>query len=415
MKSFKILIAAAAFTAVLFSGCQKEVVTGIDPTKAGVTDFAYDETMSSATTVSLVWNPTEAQKAGATSFSVQLAKKEDFSDVDMYEPSVGQTIMIDASPNDGVVFSSLKEYDRYYARVRANYPRSVFSDWTVLKDGDELACVSVGHGLVALSFEVPKNLKLNAPAYSKITASWAVVGLAEGYVPEWKKSSDSNWTVLPETTGTTVEITELTEKTSYDVRVRGFRNNDGIKEYTDYVTGSVTTPEKPAFVPQIEDKDAFMTFVSIIAATASASDSYTLEKDIDLGGEELPLIEAFAGKLDGKGHVVKNAIVSEGLIGTLSGSIKDVKFSAFKLQNSLIAATTAEASLSGIDFDKDCTVAFPEPAESANFGTLVATNAGTVESCSNSAVITCDYAALPKASCNWGGLVGSTTGVVKGN
>ena len=77
MKSFKILI-AAALSAALLSGCaQKEVVTGIDATKAGVTDFAYDETMSSATTVSLVWNPTEAQKAGATSFSVQLAQKDD--------------------------------------------------------------------------------------------------------------------------------------------------------------------------------------------------------------------------------------------------------------------------------------------------------------------------------------------------
>ena len=78
MKSFKILIAAAAVTAVLFSGCQKEVFTGIDKSKAGVTDFTYDEIMSSPSTVSLVWNPSAAKTAGATSFSVQLAKKEDF-------------------------------------------------------------------------------------------------------------------------------------------------------------------------------------------------------------------------------------------------------------------------------------------------------------------------------------------------
>ena len=90
MKSFKILIAAAAVTAVLFSGCQKEVFTGIDKSKAGVTDFTYDEIMSSPSTVSLVWNPSAAKTAGATSFSVQLAKKEDFSDVDMYEPSIRQ-------------------------------------------------------------------------------------------------------------------------------------------------------------------------------------------------------------------------------------------------------------------------------------------------------------------------------------
>ncbi len=414
MKSFKILIAAAALIAVLFSGCKKEeVFTGIDKTKAGVTDFAYDETMSSATTVSLVWNPTEAQKAGATSFSVQLAQKDDFSDVDMYEPSVGQTIMINASPNDGVVFSGLKEYARYYARVRANYPRSVYSDWTVLEDGDGLACVSVGHGLVSMSFAAPKELKLDAPAYSKITASWSVVGLADGYAAEWKKSSDSNWNVLEETKGTTAEIIDLQEKTSYDVRVRAYRDNGGVKEYSDYVSSTVTTPEKPAFTPQIEDKDQLITFFTTIAATASASDSYTLEKDIDLEGADLPLVEAFAGHFDGKKHVIKNAVASDGIFGTVSGSIKDVTFSALKLGNSMIGTATETASLSGIVLDKDCTVAFPEPAESANFGSLVATNAGTVEGCANNAAVTCDYAALPAASCNWGGLVGYTTGLVK--
>ena len=104
MKSFKILI-AAAMSAALLAGCaQKEVITGIDKSKAGVTDFAYDETMSSTTSVSLVWNPEQALKAGATSFSVQLAKQEDFSDATMYKPEVsmykdtpqGQTIQADA-------------------------------------------------------------------------------------------------------------------------------------------------------------------------------------------------------------------------------------------------------------------------------------------------------------------------------
>ena len=413
MKSFKILIAAAAVTAVLFSGCQKEVFTGIDKSKAGVTDFTYDEIMSSPSTVSLVWNPSAAKTAGATSFSIQLAKKEDFSDVDMYEPSIGQTVMADATPNDGVVFSGLKEYDLYYARIRANYPRSVFSDWTVLKDGDELVCVSVGHGIVSMSFAAPKQIKLDAPAYSKIVASWSVVGKASGYAPEWKKSSDASWIKLPETTGAQVEIAELTEKTSYDVRVRAFRDNDGSKEYTDYVSGSVTTPAKPAFTPQIEDKDQLLTFFNTIAATAGSADSYTLEKDIDLEGAELPAVEAFAGKFDGKKHVIKNAVASDGIFGTVSGSIKDVTFSALKLGNSMIGTATETASLSGIVLDKDCTVAFPEPAESANFGSLVATNAGTVEGCANNAAVTCDYAALPAASCNWGGLVGYTTGVVK--
>ena len=423
MKSFKILIVAASLCAVLFSGCKKEqVVTGIDKTKAGITDFAYDETMSSATSVSLIWNADQALKAGATSIAVQLATKEDFSDATFYKPEVsmyagtpqGQIIQSDAAVTDGVIFSGLKEYDRFYARIRANYPRSVYSDWTVLKDGDALACISVGHGLLAMSFEAPKVLKLDAPAYSKIIATWSLVGKADGYAPEWKKSSDSNWTKLPETASALAEITELSAQTSYDVRVRAYRDNDGSKEYTDYVTSSITTPEKPAFQPNIEDKDQLLTFFSTIAATAGSSDSYTLEKDIDLGGAELPSVEAFAGKFDGKKHLIKNATVDGSLIGSLSGSIKDVTFSGVKFNNSLVANVAENGSLNGVALDKDCTLNFPEPADGVNFGCIAGLNAGTVENCSSAVNVLLEYAALPAATCNFGGVVGYTTGVVKG-
>ena len=414
MKSFKILIAAAAVCAVLFSGCKKEVITGIDPTKAGATDFAYDETMSSATTLSLVWNPAKAQQAGATSFSVQLAQKEDFSDVDMYEPSVGQTIMIDAKPNDGVIFSGLKEYTRYFARIRANYPRSIFSDWTVLKEGEDLLCISVGHGKVSMGFAAPGGLTLNAPSYSRISVSWNIVGPAEGYEVSWKKSSASDWNAVDNGNEVAADIIDLEASTSYDVRVRAYRNLDGIDDYTDYATASITTPEKPAFTPQIESKDQFVQFVTSIAATASAADAYTLEKDIDLGGEALPPIESFAGKLDGKKHTIKNAKVEGNLVTTLSGEIKDITFSSVELGNSLIASATASAAISGIALDKTCSVSFPEPSESTNYGAIVGTSEAPVENCSNAAPINIKYAALPKASCNWGGIVGSTTAVVKG-
>ena len=414
MKSFKILIAAAAVCAVLFSGCKKEVFTGIDTTKAGATDFAYDETMSSATTLSLVWNPTKAAQAGATSFSVQLAQKEDFSDVDMYEPSVGQTIMIDAKPNDGVIFSGLKEYTRYFARIRANYPRSIYSDWTVLKDGNDLICISVGHGQVSMGFSAPKDLTLDAPAYSRITVKWSIVGPAEGYEIGWKKSSASSWGTVDNGNVVEAEIIELEASTSYDVRVRAYRDQDGVKDYTDYATASITTPAKPAFTPQIESKDQLLQFITSIAATASAADSYTLEADIDLGGESLPPIEAFAGKFDGKKHTIKNAKVEGNLFGTVSGQIKDVTFSGFELGNSLIAATTDAAAISGIALDKTCTVTFPEPAESASFGAIIGSNAAPVENCSNAAAINIKYAVLPKADSNWGGVVGYTSNVVKG-
>lgn len=418
MKSFKILIAAAAITAVLFSGCKKEpVVTGIDSSKAGITDFTYDETMSSATSVSLVWNPDKAIAEGATSISVQLARNEDFSDASMYDPSVsmydapkGITIQADAKVIDGAIFSNLKEYDRYYARIRANYPRSIFSEWTVLKDGEDLACVSVGHGLVAMGFSAPKTLKLEAPAYSKIIATWSLVGKAEGYSVEWKKSSDSAWNDAGEFTNAQAEITGLSPLTSYDVRVRGWR---GDKEYTDYATASITTPEKPAFEPNIQDKEAFMEFVRSIAATSGSADNYTLEKDIDLDGAEIPLTEAFGGNFDGKGHVIKNAVVPNGMFGTVSGSFKNVTLSNFKLGNSLMGNTTSTGVVKGVALDAGCTVDFPQPEDAANFGGIVGTNLGSVEDCSSAAKVELKFAALPKATEIWGGIVGYTEGVVK--
>ena len=422
MKSSKILIAAAV-CAVLFSGCaQKEVITGIDTSKAGITDFAYDETMSSSTSVSLIWNADQALAAGATSIAVQLAQKEDFSDATFYKPEVsmepntpqGQIIQADAAVTDGVIFSGLKEYARFYARVRANYPRSVYSDWTVLKDGDDLACISVGHGLLAMAFVAPKSLNLSAPAYSRIVATWSIVGKADGYAPEWKKSSDSNWTTLGETTEAQAEITELAEQTSYDVRVRAYRDNDGSKEYTDYVTASVTTPEKPAFQPNIEDKDQLLMFFSSIAATAGSSDSYTLEKDVDLEGADIARIEAFAGVFDGKGHEIKNATVSDNLFAVLNGTFSNVKFSGLKLQNSLIGETGDKGVVSGIVLDSDCTATIAEPADALKYGVLVGSNAGTVENCSSAVNIELKYASLPGATCCFGGLVGYTTGVVKG-
>ena len=424
MKSFKILIAATAVTAVLFSACTKqEVFTGTDSSKAGITDFTYDETMSSATSISLIWNPDAALAAGATSFSVQLAHNEDFSDATMYQPSQsmykdtpsGVTIQKDASVVDGTIFSGLTEYDRFYARIRANYPRSVYSEWTVLKDGDDLACVSVGHGLMTMTFNAPRSIKLESPSYSRIIASWSVVGKADGYAPEWKASSASEWTVLPETDKAMVEINGSAAETSYDVRVRAFRDVDGVKDYTGYVQQSITTPAKPAFEPNIEDKDQLLMFFSSIAATAGASDSYTLEKDIDLEGATIDVpAESFGGKFDGKGHAIKNLTVDSNLMGTVSGSFSNVTFSGLTARGSIINSTTETASLSNIVFDSSCKFEFAEPAESTNYGALAGTNLGSVENCSNAGAIELKYASLPKASCNWGGLVGYTEGVVKG-
>ena len=411
MKSFKILIAAAAATAVLFSGCtQKEVFTGIDSSKPGVTDFNFDETMSTETSVSFVWNPTQAIAAGATSFSVQLAQKEDFSDIDMYEPSVGQTVQADATVNDGVIFTGLKEYEKYYARVRANYPRSIYSDWTILKDGEDLACISVGHGVVSMVFSAPKQLNLKPVSESKFNASWSLVGPADAYSYEYKQTSESSWSEAKTTAVTSVDLADLKDGGSYDFRVRACRTVDGKTEYSDYISDSITLPQ-PNYIT-LYDKNDVLSFFSSGAAAAQVGEVYKLTKDVDLGGETIAATVSFVGALDGQGFTISNAVVPDNLFATLDGSVKDVKFAGLTIGNSLIGSVSSGGSVSNVTIGKDCTVSFPEPADAGNYGTIAGSSAGKIDNCVSAAQVSLKFAALPKASCNWGGIVGYSNGTV---
>lgn len=382
MKSTKILIAAVAMMTVLFSGCEKEVFTGIDTSKACVEDFNYDDVNSSSNAVAFYWDATKAIKDGATSFSVQLAKEADFRDIDMYDATIGKTVQVSSSLNDAVIFTGLNEYDRYYARVRANYARSIFSDWTILKVDGELACVSVGHGLVAMVFSAPTELKLEAPSYNKVVASWNVIGAADGYVAEYKKGTDSGWTQFYKGDKVSAEITGLTETTAYDVRVKAYRTVDGAEEFSEYITESITTPVKPDFDPQIKTAAQLAEFIADIAAVTGAADSYTIENDIDMTGVTVSSAATFAGILDGKNHSIKNLTISEPLFAENAGAIKNV-------------VLDASCKLEAADL----------------YAPLVNVNKGTLENCKNNAAIVRE---VGDSNVLLSGLVMVNNGTVKG-
>lgn len=413
MKSFRILVAAAAAITMLFTGCKKDVFTGIDESKAPVRGLTYDADNSSLTSIALYWDVKDAINAGATSFSAQLATKEDFSDVDMYNSSVGQTIQASADLNDAVTFSGLKEYTRYYVRVRANYPRSIYSPWTVLESNGSVACVSVGHGIVVMDFSAPKNLELTALSYSRIDAGWDLVGPAEGYEVEYKNSAAAEWIPVYKGANAAAAVENTDAETSYDVRVRAYRTVEGTVEYTDYSTATITTPAKPSFEPQIKTAEQLETFFTEIAALAGPTDAYTLEVDIDAQGASMPRIEMFAASFDGKGHVIKNIKFADGIVGTLTGTFKNTSFSAIELGNAIIGTAEASATVEGINVDAKSSITFPEPDAAANYGTIVNTSAAPITNCKVECAYTQTFAAFPKASINFGGIVGYTTALVK--
>ena len=147
------LIAVLAMLAVVLSSCKDDDPTvGIDSGMPAPSVF-YDAANSAGKTIAVYWNPMQAISAGATSFTVQLVKSEDGAG-DVYDNTISQTLASvdkDNQPADKAKFENLAKGRIYYVRVRANYPRSVYSPWILAASSEEdstTARIKVGEGLV---------------------------------------------------------------------------------------------------------------------------------------------------------------------------------------------------------------------------------------------------------------------------
>ena len=164
--------------------------------------------------------------------------------------------------------------------------------------------------------------------------------------------------------------------------------------------------EAPIIIDTAED---------LIAFFSNPIHNIELGADIDLNGANITGNNAlYALSFDGRGHTISNAVLNDHLFNNLTGSIINVKFSSVQLNNSMIGLATTSALVEDVIFDSNCTISFPRPIDGSNYGGLVSNNAGSIINCSSNATINLHYGSLPNASCNWGGLVGYTTGVVSG-
>ncbi len=169
MKINKMLIAVTAMLAVVLSGCKEDETVGIDASMPMPTDVAYDEVNSSNQSIGVIWDARQAISAGATSFTVQLVKTKD-GVADMYDSSTSQTILTTVSTNDATTFSGLTAGRIYYIRIRANYPRSVFSEWTFAMANGEPARIMVGTGIVDESQEETSSIVAKVEEITESTA-----------------------------------------------------------------------------------------------------------------------------------------------------------------------------------------------------------------------------------------------------
>ena len=169
MKINKMLIAVTAMLAVVLSGCKEDETVGIDASMPMPTNVAYDEVNSSNQSIGVIWDARQAISAGATSFTVQLVKTKD-GVADMYDSSTSQTILTTVSTNDATTFSGLTAGRIYYIRIRANYPRSVFSEWTFAMANGEPARIMVGTGIVDESQEETSSIVAKVEEITESTA-----------------------------------------------------------------------------------------------------------------------------------------------------------------------------------------------------------------------------------------------------
>ena len=132
---------------MVFTGCKDDdTFTGVDKSLPGPVDLVYDDILSTSEALVVNWKKGETAAAGATSYTIQLADS-DTSSVNQYG---GLSAIIQADEDMSYTFAGLSPYKLYYARVRANYPKSVFSDWVYITLGNENKkyATELGYGIV---------------------------------------------------------------------------------------------------------------------------------------------------------------------------------------------------------------------------------------------------------------------------
>ncbi len=139
----------------------------------------YDESASSPVTIAVLWDSEDAYRNGASSYTVQLVKNQDD---EIADDEISKTVMSYAPRrNDAYVFFDLKQFERYYVRIRADFSKGS-SDWVYIVDDSGLPTViKVGSGPVdgGIAPTVKPEIRLLKASAGTLTVTWSVTGFEE--------------------------------------------------------------------------------------------------------------------------------------------------------------------------------------------------------------------------------------------
>lgn len=389
MKSIKAL-AAVALASSLFIGCEEEEHFGIDSSKPAPKEFTYDEENSSETSISVYWDDASMIEAGATSATVQLTTE--LNNGDNYDNGVSHTIVYSdekVKVKNATTFTGLKKFSQYYIRIRANYPRSVFSDWVYIAQDNEPVQLVLGYGFVKPDFVGIPNLAAT-PLADAITLKWDPCVNAVKYVVEYKLASASDWTTI-ETEETALKISDLTDKTAYNVRAKSINKDGKESEYSE--TLNITTLEKAAFPKDIATADEFVKlFNGKELTTADATSVVNLTADIDLTGKTIPTCATFPGIFNGNNHSIKNWKGTAPLfteVGTVKDLVIDASCSFVPTASEFgIIAIRNKGELTNVTNKANITMSADAFDDAVICGALVAEGLADITDCHNTGNIT---------------------------
>lgn len=192
----------------------------------------------------------------------------------------------------------------------------------------------------------------------------------------WEAESDQSWVKVAPETGTAATNTlhlMVEENNTGAVRTANVlvSGHPGVS-----VSLMINQSDANTVQGEISSVEEFVDFLNN-AASATASDVFTITKDIDMGGAVLTPATSFSGVLDGGNHKIHNYQIKSGqamsgLFLTLSGSIKDLIL----------------GSSDGKSWDGRSIVTFDDKIETtSHIGGVTAVLAGSLENVKNFAKV----------------------------
>ena len=177
MKRYLILSVLAALAVVPFSCSKANQSGGADPLPhIAPQALLYDETTSHQNGIGLIWDAEPLIDAGAQSFTLELLK-----DISSPEAVKSKTVEVSAKKRKGsYIFTNLTPYERYYARIRANYPADESTSWTYVMSGADIAPIEVGVGIVdRIAVWLPPVARVVRATSATVSVQWSMTGFEE--------------------------------------------------------------------------------------------------------------------------------------------------------------------------------------------------------------------------------------------